>query len=160
MLGDAHFHHYCYAGLPRRGGRSITCPSCAVSFDEVKPNYIGEKAVSRAEDDYRGNKKQKRGRPSRAAEEDEEEDEDDEDELEEEEEEQPRRRSQGGSQVTRAGAGPVSQSPLGCPALTTRAAGWPRELLGEMDRAMSQRLSSMTSNQDAAGWCKRKRRCI
>ena len=112
MLGDAHFHHYCYAGLPRRGGRSITCPSCAVSFDEVKPNYIGEKAVSRAEDDYRGNKKQKRGRPSRAAEEDEEEDEDDEDELEEGEEEQPRRRSHGGSQVTRAGAGPVSRSPL------------------------------------------------
>ena len=110
--GDAHFHHYCYEGLPSRNGRSTSCPSCKVSFEELKPNYIGEKAIARAEDDYRGNKKRKRGRPSRAGAsgDDEEEgdgEEEDEEEQELEEEEQPRRRSQGGTQVALAGAGPV-----------------------------------------------------
>ncbi|WVQ93631.1 hypothetical protein IAU59_000707 [Kwoniella sp. CBS 9459] len=61
---SAHFHSYCYAAiskLPRPA-----CPDCSTRFKDVEPNDIGEKAVSRAEDEFRGGLR-KRKRPSGAA---------------------------------------------------------------------------------------------
>ncbi|WVW82064.1 hypothetical protein I302_104069 [Kwoniella bestiolae CBS 10118] len=60
---EAHFHSYCYTSLlklPRPA-----CPECKSKFSEYEPTPIGEKAVSRAEDDFRGLRK-KRKRPSAA----------------------------------------------------------------------------------------------
>jgi hypothetical protein len=82
--------------------RRAQCLECKTSFEEVPPTPVGEKAVSRAQDDFsRPNKRRRSGR----ANEDEEEEEDDsqvgasqerravreeeEDELESEEESRP-----------------------------------------------------------------------
>ncbi|WVF65998.1 hypothetical protein IAT40_000736 [Kwoniella sp. CBS 6097] len=58
---SAHFHSYCYASilkLPR-----AACPDCSTRFKDLEPRDIGEKAVSRAEDEFRGGLR-KRKRPS------------------------------------------------------------------------------------------------
>ncbi|OCF36316.1 hypothetical protein I316_02191 [Kwoniella heveanensis BCC8398] len=60
----AHFHSYCYASilkLPRP-----SCPDCSTRFKDLEPRDIGEKAVSRAEDEFRGGLR-KRKRQNEAA---------------------------------------------------------------------------------------------
>jgi hypothetical protein len=59
--GDAHLHPYCHATILR--AQNPRCPACQTSFTTHPPREVGEKAVSRAEDDYiGGNRKRKRPR--------------------------------------------------------------------------------------------------
>ncbi|GFZ42412.1 hypothetical protein JCM24511_00127 [Saitozyma sp. JCM 24511] len=58
---DAHLHPYCHATILR--AQNPRCPACQTSFTTHPPREVGEKAVSRAEDDYMGvNRKRKRPR--------------------------------------------------------------------------------------------------
>ncbi|WWD09182.1 hypothetical protein V865_007304 [Kwoniella europaea PYCC6329] len=91
---DAHYHSYCYSAilkLPRP-----SCPGCKSKFSEYEPSPIGEKAVSRAEDEFTGlrNKRKRprgstnrngKGKSSADGDEDEDDTDGDTDELEEEE---------------------------------------------------------------------------
>jgi hypothetical protein len=106
--GDIHFHSYCLSGMKR-----ATCPSCSVSYDQVKPVYIGEKAVPRAEDDFVGRSKKRRRQTNGAEDEEEDEDEASDAESEEgqvQEGEQSQSQDQNGTRMTQAGAGPVSKA--------------------------------------------------
>lgn len=100
--GDIHFHSYCLSGLKR-----ATCPSCSVSYDQVKPVYIGEKAVLRAEDDFTGRNRKRRRQGANGRNEEE----DGESDMESEEgqdQADDQTQSQDRTQMTQAGAGPVS----------------------------------------------------
>ncbi|WWC66615.1 uncharacterized protein I206_100518 [Kwoniella pini CBS 10737] len=85
---ESHFHSYCYNSiqkLPRP-----TCPECKNRFSEKEPTPIGEKSVSKADDDFINLKKRKRpstkGKSrSQTLRNADETDEEDEDELEDEE---------------------------------------------------------------------------
>ncbi|WWC86017.1 uncharacterized protein L201_000888 [Kwoniella dendrophila CBS 6074] len=107
---EAHFHEYCFAAiskLPRP-----TCPDCKTRFSENEPTPIGEKSVSKAEDEFRslGNRKHKRASnvngKKRSNNEEEETDEDDEDDLDLEEEENPSSTQNGNRSVFIERAGP------------------------------------------------------
>ncbi|WRT63937.1 uncharacterized protein IL334_000864 [Kwoniella shivajii] len=92
---EAHFHSYCHSSIMKLPRPS--CPNCKSRFSEFEPTPVGEKAVSRAEDEFKSLKKRKRvngktngkgqgkGRASQMNEDDEGTEEEDEDELEEEE---------------------------------------------------------------------------
>ncbi|TXT07456.1 hypothetical protein VHUM_03176 [Vanrija humicola] len=82
----AHYHEYCYNNLNRsdRGA----CRSCQKPFARYPPSYVGEKGVSRVEDDFLNTNRRKKQRPRRSANGNghgHSDDEDEEDELEEEE---------------------------------------------------------------------------
>lgn len=83
--GNAHIHESCMNAFKRHRGNN--CPACKVSFDEVKPSPLGEKAVSRESDHFRTAPGKSRKRPSNADQQEEEDELDDEDldELEDEE---------------------------------------------------------------------------
>lgn len=111
--GAAHFHLYCYDTVVRRSPQSPSCPACRTSFRTQPPTDIGEAAVPRAHDHFRGTTR-KRKRASRNgghAEDDEgDEEEDGEDEGERSYEEEESRLLDGGdsqSQVAQSSAGPV-----------------------------------------------------
>lgn len=112
---DAHYHGYCFDMVKERA----PCLECKTSFTETPPTPVGEKAVSREQDDWaRPNKRRRSGRA------DEDEDEDgsevglsqerravrEEDELESEEENRPVS-SHTGTQLTKPRSLPQSQRP-------------------------------------------------
>ncbi|KAK1927853.1 hypothetical protein DB88DRAFT_52336 [Papiliotrema laurentii] len=115
----AHFHLYCYDTVVRRSPQSPSCPACRTSFRTQPPTDIGEAAVPRAHDHFRGTTR-KRKRASRNgghAEDDEgDEGEDGEDEGERSYEEEESRLLDGGdsqSQVAQSSAGPSSWAAAG-----------------------------------------------
>lgn len=61
--GEAHLHHYCYDTL-RHSNRNA-CPVCKESFADRPPKAVGEDAVPRAEDEWRGGGAGKRKRASK-----------------------------------------------------------------------------------------------
>ncbi|KAL1411922.1 hypothetical protein Q8F55_002908 [Vanrija albida] len=84
---QAHYHEYCYNQL-NRGDRGA-CRSCQKPFTRYPPSYVGEKGVSRVEDDYVNVGRRKKKRPRQSANGNghrHDEDEEEEDELESEEE--------------------------------------------------------------------------
>ncbi|CAK9785351.1 hypothetical protein CC85DRAFT_284575 [Cutaneotrichosporon oleaginosum] len=100
---EAHYHGYCYDMVLER---RTACLECKTSFEEVRPTPIGEKAVSRVQDDFA--RAAKRRRSQRGNEDDEVDDSQpgmsqeqravaEEDEVESEEERRPSR-SQGRTQ--------------------------------------------------------------
>lgn len=116
-LGSIHFHSYCYEAI--RTAR-LQCPGCSTSFRDTPPQPIGEKAISRNEDEWRGDKRKRRRVSRRRVGNGDGEEEQEEEDVELEvaavdEEEASQEQSQSDSQsqsqtVTQAGAGPVSLS--------------------------------------------------
>ncbi|WOO80477.1 Non-structural maintenance of chromosome0s element 1 [Vanrija pseudolonga] len=62
---EAHYHEYCYNQL-NRGDRGA-CRSCQKPFARYPPSYVGEKGVSRVEDDFVNTGRRKKRPPRRSA---------------------------------------------------------------------------------------------
>lgn len=88
--------------------KRATCPSCSVSYDQVKPVYIGEKAVPRAEDDFTGRNKKRRRQGANGRNEEEVDEQSDMESEEGQDQADDQTQRQDRTQMTQAGAGPVS----------------------------------------------------